>query len=86
MEFVCVTKGESVESVMFTCNVSLLTSAFELFSQHNIIKLPPNINYDFEKTFNVLLHAATSTNNSLESATNDLKRKNPEAKLPSADN
>ena len=82
MEFVCVTKNESM---MPTCSFSLVTSAFELFSQHNIIKLPSSANYDFEKTLNVLLHAATSTTNSLESASKDLKRKNPEAEIPSSD-
>ena len=82
MEFVCVTKNESMTS---TCSVSLLTAAFEMFSNHNIIKLPSNADYEFEKVLNVLLHAATSTSNSLESASNDLKRKNPEAKIPSSD-
>ena len=67
------------------CSVSLLTTAFEMFSKHNIIKLPSNADYEFEKVLNVLLHAATSTSNSLESASNDLKRKYPEAKIPSAD-
>lgn len=56
-----------------------------MFSKHNIIKLPSNADYEFEKVLNVLLHAATSTSDSLESASNDLKRKYPEAKIPSAD-
>lgn len=73
------------ESLIPTCSVSLLTSALELFDKHNIIKLPLNVNYEFEKVLTVLLHAATSTSNSLESASNDLKRKYPEAKIPSAD-
>jgi hypothetical protein len=47
--------------------------------------LPSNADYEIEKVLNVLLHAATSTSNSLESASNDLKRKNPEAKIPSSD-
>jgi len=68
-----------------TCSVSLLTAAFEMFDKHNIIKLPSNAEYEIEKVLNVLLHAATSTSNSLESASNDLKRKNPEAKIPSSD-
>jgi hypothetical protein len=63
----------------------LLTIAFELFDKHNIIKLPSNANYEREKVINVLLHAATSTTNSLESASNDLKRKNSEAEIPSSD-
>lgn len=82
MEFVCVKKNASI---MSTCSVSLLTTAFEMFSKHNLIKLPSNADYEFETILNVLLHAATSTSNSLESASNDLKRKNPEAKIPSSD-
>ena len=73
------------DSLIPTCNVSLLTIAFELFDKHNIIKLPSNANYEREKVINVLLHAATSTTNSLESASNDLKRKNSEAEIPSSD-
>src|SRR5674476_1321384 len=73
------------ESMTPTCSVSLLTTAFEMFSKYNLIKLPSNADYEFEKILNVLLHAATSTPNSLESASNDLKRKNPEAKIPSSD-
>ena len=82
MEFVCVKKNESMTP---TCNVSLLTTAFEMLSKYNIIKLPSNADYETEKVLNVLLHAATSTSNSLESASNDLKRKNPETKMPSSD-
>ena len=82
MEFVCVKKNESMTP---TCNVSLLTTAFEMLSKYNIIKLPSNADYETEKVLNVLLHAATSTSNSLESASNDLKRKNPETKIPSSD-
>lgn len=73
------------ESMTPTCSVSLLTTAFEMFSKYNLIKLPSNADYEFEKILNVLLHAATSTSNSLESASNDLKRKNPDAKIPSSD-
>jgi len=72
-------------SLIPTCNVSLLTTAFEIFSKHNIIKLPSNAAYEFEKVLNVLLHAVTSTSDSLESASNDFKRKYPDAKIPSAD-
>ena len=73
------------ESMTPTCNVSLLITAFEMLSKYNIIKLPSNADYETEKVLNVLLHAATSTSNSLESASNDLKRKNPETKIPSSD-
>jgi hypothetical protein len=51
MEFVCVQKNESM---IPTCNVSLLTTAFELFSKYSIIKLPSNAAYEIEKVLNVL--------------------------------
>ncbi|OEU41040.1 hypothetical protein BGV40_17295 [Methanosarcina sp. Ant1] len=73
------------ESTMPTCSVSLLTTAYEMFIKYNIIKSPSNTDYDLEKVLNVLLHAAISTSDSLESASNDLKRKNPEVKIPSSD-
>ena len=76
---------EKNESMTPTWNVSLLTTVFEMLSKYNIIKLPSNADYETEKVLNVLLHAATSTSNSLESASNDLKRKNPETKIPSSD-
>ena len=75
----------TIEPITPTCSVSLLTTAFELFDKHNILKLPSNADYEIENVLNVLLHAATSTSNSLESASNDLKRKNPDARIPSAD-
>jgi hypothetical protein len=76
---------KKIEPISPTYKVSLLTTAFELFDKHHIIKLPPNAEYETEKVLNVILHAVTSPSNSLESASNDLKRKNPEAKIPSAD-
>ncbi len=64
-------------------NVLALTS--ELFSKTSIIKLPEGTTYSFQDTLNVILHAATSTANSIESASADLKRKNPDTKILSAD-
>jgi hypothetical protein len=64
------------ESMIPTCSVSLLTATFEMFSKYNLIKLLSNADSEFEKILNVLLHAATSTSNSLESESNDLKQKN----------
>lgn len=64
-------------------NILALTS--ELFSKTSIIKLPEGTKYSFQDTLNVILHAATSTANSIESASNDLKRKNPDIKILSAD-
>ena len=64
-------------------NILALTS--ELFSKTNIIKLPFGTTYSFQDTLNVIIHAATSTSNSIESASDDLKRKNPDMKILSAD-
>jgi hypothetical protein len=64
---------------------SLLAVSSELFSKYNIITLPESANYECQDTLNVLLHAATSPTNSLESASNDLQRKNPDLRIPSAD-
>jgi len=64
-------------------NILALTS--ELFSKTSIIKLPVGTTYSFQDTLNVILHAATSTANSIESASADLKRKNPDMKILSAD-
>jgi len=47
---------------------NILALASELFSRTSIIKLP----------LNVILHAATSTTNSIESASADLKIKSPD--------
>jgi len=66
-----------------TANILALTS--ELFSKTRIINLPENVVYSFQDTLNVLLHAATSTTNSLESASIDLRIKTPIKNVPSAD-
>ena len=41
--------------------------------------------YSQQETLNVSAYAATSTNNSVEAAANELRRKMPEASVPSAD-
>ena len=69
----------------FLKSASMLAVSSELLSKMNIIKLPENTKYNLQDTLNVLLHAATSSTNSLESASNDLKSKNPDKKIPSAD-
>jgi len=75
------TKNDS----MTTDAASLLAVSSELFSKSNIITLPESANYERQDILNVLLHASTSSTNSLESASNDLKRKNPDLRIPSAD-
>ena len=66
-------------------SASILTLAIELLSETSIIKLPKGAKYSLEETLIVLLHAATSTSNSSESASNDLKINNPDKKIPSSD-
>jgi hypothetical protein len=57
----------------------------ELFSKSKIINLPETAEYSFQDTLNVLLCAATSTTNSIESASIDLRIKTPYKNVPSAD-
>jgi hypothetical protein len=64
---------------------SLLGVSSELFSIFNIITLPAEANYSYQEFLNVLIHAATSSTNSLESASNDLRSKIPGIRIPSAD-
>jgi len=64
---------------------SLLAVSSELFGKYDIITLPDSANYYCQDILNVLLHAATSPTNSPESASNDLKSKNPYLRIPSAD-
>ena len=66
-----------------TTNLLALTS--ELFGKSKIINLPEKAEFSFQDTLNVLLHAATSTSNSIESASNDLRMKTPYKNVPSAD-
>ena len=66
-----------------TTNLLALTS--ELFCKSRIINLPENAEYSFQDTLNVLLRAATSSTNSIESASNDLRIKTPNKNVPSAD-
>src|SRR5674536_375519 len=61
-------KNDSMSNIKTT---SLLAVSSELFSLINIITLPDEANYSYQEFLNVLLHAATSSTNSLESASND---------------
>lgn len=64
-------------------NIMAMTS--ELLSKTSIIKLPEGITHSIQDTLNVILHAATSVTNSLESASIDLRLRNPGKNVPSAD-
>ena len=64
---------------------SLLGVSSELFGKYDIITLPESANYECQETLNVLLYAATSQTNSLESASKDVISKNPDLRIPSAD-
>lgn len=64
---------------------NLLALTSELFGKSKIINLPEKAEYSFQDTLNVLLRAATSTTNSIESASIDLRMKTPNKNVPSAD-
>ncbi len=66
-----------------TASILALTS--ELFGKARIINLPEKVDYSFQETLNVLLHAATSTSNSIESASEDLRNKSPYKNVPCGD-
>jgi hypothetical protein len=66
-------------------SASILTLAIELLSETSIIKLPKSAKYSLQDTLTVLLHAATSTSNSSESASNDLRVNSQDKKIPSSD-
>ncbi|MGZ5501683.1 MAG: ISH3 family transposase [Nitrososphaeraceae archaeon] len=80
--FVMTLKNDSMSGID---RASLLALSSELFSTVNIITLPAEANYSYQEALNVLLHAATSSTNSLESASNDLRSKIPNIRIPSAD-
>ena len=54
---------------------------------HNggIIKVPEGVKYTQDDTIAVISYAATSTANSVEAAVKELKRKMPDAAIPSVD-
>jgi len=66
-------------------NSQLADLSSGLLSIDNIITLPAEANYSYQEILNVLLHAATSSTNSLESASNDLRSKIPNIRIPSVD-
>lgn len=75
-------KNDSISGVD---TASLLAVSSEFLSIVNIITLPDEANYSYQEFLNVLLHAATSSTDSLESASNDLRSKIPNIRIPSAD-
>jgi hypothetical protein len=66
-------------------NTNLLAITSQLLGKTRVINIPENAEYSFQDTLNVLLHAATSTTNSVESASNDLRMKTPYKNVPSGD-
>jgi len=66
-------------------NTNLLAFTSQLLGKARIINLPGNTEYGFQDTLNVLLHAATSTTNSVESASIDLRMKTQNKNVPSGD-
>ena len=76
-----ISKNDSISCIE---TASLLTVSSNLLSIDNIITLPAEANYSYQEILNVLLHAATSSTNSLESASNDLRSKIPNIKIGSS--
>ena len=67
-------------------NVDLFSMLSELLcSSGGIIQIPAGVTYTLEETIAVISYAATSTANSVEAAVSELKRKMPDAAIPSAD-
>ncbi|MFZ2071810.1 MAG: hypothetical protein WAV32_09510 [Halobacteriota archaeon] len=65
---------------------TLFSMLSELFCTNGgIIKIPAEAEYSLEDTIAVINYAATSTSNSMEAAVTELKRKMPDATIPSAD-
>ena len=56
-----------------------------LCSNGGIIRVPEGAEYTLKDTIAVITYAATSTANSPEAAVSELKRKMPDAAIPSAD-
>jgi len=79
--FIMTPKNDSISCIE---TASLLAVSSKLLSIDNIITLPAEANYSYQEILNVLLHAATSSTNSLESASNDLRSKIPNIRIPSA--
>jgi hypothetical protein len=50
-----------------------------------IIDVPEGAKYSQQDAINVIAYAATSTNNSIEAAANELRRMMPDASIPCAD-
>ena len=63
-------------------SANMLTMTIEMICKINIIKLPKSATYSLQDILTVLLYAATSTSNSSESASNDLKLRNPNEMHP----
>jgi len=68
-----------------TENTNILAFTSELLGKTRLINIPENAEYSFQDTLNVLLHAATSTSNSVESASIDLRSKAQYKNVPSGD-
>ncbi len=64
---------------------SMLAITSELCNKAKIINLPEGAKYGIQDTLNVILHAATSTTNSVESASIDLGLRNPDKNVQSGD-
>jgi len=57
----------------------------KLCGEGGFIRVPEGAEYSAEDATNVLLHAATSSSNSIESAVQDLQAMHPISRIPCAD-
>ena len=57
----------------------------KLCGEGNFIRVPEGAEYSVEDATNVVLHAATSSSNSIESAVQDLQEMHPISRIPCAD-
>jgi hypothetical protein len=78
MEGIYQMEGENIDA-----NFSAMLS--DVLIDKELIKIPEGAKYTMQDAINVLLYASSSCANSIESAVSDLKQRNPEAIIPSAD-
>ncbi len=57
----------------------------KLCGEGNFIRVPEGAEYSAEDAINVVLHATTSSSNSIEAAVQDLQEIHPISRIPCAD-
>jgi hypothetical protein len=70
--------GESIDA-------NFLAMLSDVLRESDLIKIPEGATYELQDVINVLLYASSSCTDSIESTVSELKRKNPDVRIPSAD-